>query len=168
MRGCGRIDLVGASPGRVKYGPIGAWRTRQCNLPGVPAGTATLKDVMMRMKFSALGLALALIVPTLIASAPANAEKLKYDKRGHVTYGSSGPNVVIQQGPHTRLYISKRSWLDAGTEVLPGDRKFTDYAFPPEYGFPSFARENNNRPIDRQPLNPPSDLGGEPTRFPLY
>ena len=61
-----------------------------------------------------------------------------------------------------------RSWLDAGTEVLPGDRKFQDYAFPPELGYPSFARENNNRPIDRQPLNPPADLGGYPTRIPLY
>ncbi len=121
----------------------------------------------MTMKFSAAGLALALAVPALAASVPAQAEQLKYDKHGHVVY-QGGPNVVVQQGPHTRLYISKRSWLDAGTEVLPGDRKFTDYAFPPEIGFPSFARENNNRPIDRQPLNPPSDLGGEPTRFPLY
>jgi hypothetical protein len=138
------------------------------NQPGLPAGTATLKDVMMRIKFSALGLALVLAMPAFVASVPANAEQLKYDKHGHVTYGASGPNVVVQQGPHTRLFISKRSWLDAGTEVLPGDRKFTDYAFPPEVGFPSFARENNNRPIDRQPLNPPSDLGGEPTRFPLY
>jgi hypothetical protein len=61
--------------------------------------------------------------------------------------------------------VSKRSWLDGGTEVLPGDRKFTDYAYPPTA---SFATRNNNRPLERQPLNPPSDLGGEPTRFPLY
>ena len=70
---------------------------------------------------------------------------------------------VLQQGPHTRIYVTKRSWLDAGVEVLPGDRKFTDYAFPPD-GYPDFARENNNRPIDRQPINPPSDMGGyDPT-----
>ena len=74
--------------------------------------------------------------------------------------------MSYQQGPHTRIYVTKRSWLDAGTEVLPGDRKFTDYAFPPEIGYPSFARENNNRPIDRQPLNPPSDLGGYPHGLP--
>ena len=73
--------------------------------------------------------------------------------------------VSYQQGPHTRVYVTKRSWLDAGTEVLPGDRKFQDYAFPPAIGYPSFARENNNRPIDRQPLNPPSDLGGYPRSF---
>jgi hypothetical protein len=94
--------------------------------------------------------------------------KRQYDDRGRPYYGPSGPNVVYQQGPHTRIYVTKRSWLDAGVEVLPGDRKFTDYAFPPELGYPSFARENNNRPIDRQPLNPPSDLGGYPQRFPLY
>jgi len=81
---------------------------------------------------------------------------------------ASGPNVVYQQGPRTRVYISKRSWLDGGTEVNPGDRKFTDYAIPPAIGYPTFARENNNRPIDRQPLSTPADLGGAPTGFPLY
>ena len=74
--------------------------------------------------------------------------------------------MSYQQGPHTRIYVTKRSWLDAGVEVLPGDRKFLDYAFPSDYGYPSFARENNNRPIDRQPLNPPSDMGGFPRSFP--
>ena len=63
---------------------------------------------------------------------------------------------------------SKRSWLDGGTEVNPGDRKFTDYAFPPAVGYPSFARENLNRPIDRQPLSTPADIGGYPQNFPLY
>jgi hypothetical protein len=102
-------------------------------------------------------------------AATANAEQLRYDNRGRPYYGSNGPNVSYQQGPHTRIYVTKRSWLDAGTEVLPGDRKFQDYAFPPEIGYPSFARENKNRPIDRQPLNPPSDLGGwYPQTFPLY
>ena len=101
--------------------------------------------------------------------APSSARaKRQYDDRGRPYYGPSGPNVSYQQGPHTRVYVTKRSWLDAGVEVLPGDRKFTDYAFPPELGYPSFARENNNRPIDRQPLNPPSDMGGYPQRFPLY
>jgi hypothetical protein len=61
--------------------------------------------------------------------------------------------------------VTRRSWLDAGVEVLPGDRKFTDYAYPPGY---SFARDNNNRPLDRQPLNSQWDLGGYPERFPLY
>jgi hypothetical protein len=99
--------------------------------------------------------------PAAAQSGPA------YDGRGRPYYGAGGPNVQYQQG-RTRLYISKRSWLDGGTEVLPGERKFTDYAFPPAV---SFARENYNHPIDRQPLNPPSDFGSEVppmTRFPLY
>jgi hypothetical protein len=95
-------------------------------------------------------------------AAPVNAQAP--DRNGR----AGGPNAVYQQGPHTRIYVSRRSWLDGGTEVLPGDRKFTNYAFPPGV---SFARENLNRPIDRQPLNPPSDFGSESdplTKFPLY
>jgi hypothetical protein len=100
-------------------------------------------------------------------SASAQTKRQQYDKDGRPYYGASGPNRSYQQGPNTRVYITTRSWLDAGTEVLPGDRKFQDYAFPPELGYPSFARENLNRPIDRQPLNPPSDMGGYPQRIPL-
>jgi hypothetical protein len=128
---------------------------------------------MMTWKFPAASTLAVSFAATMMAmgalsAASAQQSQLKYDKNGHVDYGRNGPNVVIQQGPHTRVFITKRSWLDAGTEVLPGDRKFTDYAFPSPFGYPDFARENNNRPIDRQPLNPPSDLGGEPTKFPLY
>jgi hypothetical protein len=96
-----------------------------------------------------------------VASAQSGPQ---YDRRGRPAYGNGGPNVVYQQG-RTKIYVTKRSWLDGGTEVLPGDRKFTDYAYPPTA---SFATRNNNRPLERQPLNPASDLGGEPTRFPLY
>jgi hypothetical protein len=118
-------------------------------------------------KTFAVLLAAASVVAIGLATS-ANAEvKRKYDDRGRPYYGPNGPNVVYQQGP-TRIYVTKRSWLDAGTEVLPGDRKFQDYAFPPSIGYPSFARENNNRPIDRQPLNTPSDVGGYPQGFPLY
>jgi hypothetical protein len=101
-------------------------------------------------------------------SASAQTKRQQYDKDGRPYYGANGPNRSYQQGPNTRVYITTRSWLDAGTEVLPGDRKFQDYAFPSPYGYPTFGRENNNRPIDRQPLNPPSDMGGYPQRIPLY
>lgn len=104
----------------------------------------------------------AMIATGLAASA--SAEQLQYDRRTGRPVYNSNPNVVYNQG-RTRIYVSKRSWLDGGTEVLPGDRKFTDYAYPPGS---SFATQNNNRPLDRQPLNPASDLGGYPTRIPLY
>ena len=128
----------------------------------------------MSLKFSAankLATLLASVAAIAVAFAtPASADtrtKRYYDERGRPYYGPSGPNAVYQQG-RTRLYVSKRSWLDGGTEVNPGDRKFTDYAFPPAVGYPSFARENLNRPIDRQPLSPPQDVGGYPQNFPLY
>ncbi len=127
----------------------------------------------MSSKFSAANkLALwvaagAVVAIGLTTSADAKTKRY-YDDRGRVYYGPGGPNAVYQQGPRTRIYVTKRSWLDGGTEVNPGDRKFTDYAFPPAVGYPSFARENLNRPIDRQPLSTPSDLGGYPTAFPLY
>ncbi len=114
----------------------------------------------------ALSLAAAFIAVGFASDA--SARQRKYLDRDSA-YGPSGPNVSYQSGPRTRVYISKRSWLDAGTEVLPGERKYTDYAFPPSVGYPSFARENLNRPIDRQPLSSPADLGGRsPIGFPLY
>ena len=79
-------------------------------------------------------------------------------------YGPAGPNRSYQSG-RTRVFVTTRSWLDAGVEVLPGDRKFNDYAFPQSR---SFALENLNRPLDRQPLYPAYDLGGYPQNFPLY
>jgi hypothetical protein len=125
---------------------------------------------MMTLKFSAaksLAVLLAVAAAGVIATQ-ANAQvKRQYDDRGRPYYGPNGPNVVYQRGP-TRIYVTKRSWLDAGTEVLPGERKFLDYAYPPAIGYPSFGRENLNRPIDRQPLSTPADLGGYPQNFPLY
>ena len=131
----------------------------------------------MIFKFPAAKLAVLLAAASVVAiglsATPADAQvkrkvdERKYDDRGRPYYGPNGPNVVYQQGP-TRIYVTKRSWLDAGTEVLPGERKFMDYAYPPDIGYPSFARENRNRPIDRQPLSTPSDLGGYPQGFPLY
>ena len=125
----------------------------------------------MSSKFSAANkLAMWLAAGAVVAmafAAPASADtkiKQRTDDRGRPVYGPSGPNAVYQQG-RTRIYVSKRSWLDGGTEVLPGERKYTDYALPPTQ---SFGMQNRNRPLERQPLNPPSDLGGEPTRFPLY
>jgi hypothetical protein len=133
------------------------------------------EDMMIRKlawKFPAANKLAVLLAAVAVAAisfdtTPAGAQSPKRpsDDRGRTYYGAGGPNVSYQQGPHTRIYVTKRSWLDAGTEVLPGDRKFTDYAFPQAR---SFGNQNNNRPLDRQPLNPASDLGGYPQTFPLY
>jgi len=113
----------------------------------------------------ALVLAAGALAGVLVTAADAKDAKRRYDDaRTSYNYGPGGPNASYQQGPRTRVYITKRSFLDGGTEVLPGERKFSDYAFPPG---PSFARSINNRSLDRQPMNPPEDMGGYPARFPL-
>jgi len=111
------------------------------------------------------------MVAALLASIPgAHAATAGERARQQATqdvvydYGPRGPNRSYQDGTHTRIYVSKRSWLDGGTEVLPGERKFSDYASPPGT---SFARENNNRPLDRQPLSSASDLGGFAQQIPI-
>jgi len=96
---------------------------------------------------------------------PTNVNNAATTNGNSAAYGPAGPNRSYQSGPRTRVFVTTRSWLDAGVEVLPGDRKFSDYAFPQSR---SFALENNNRPLDRQPLYPSYDLGGYPTNFPLY
>ena len=129
--------------------------------------TPTYPAKNLAAKFAVLLAAVAVVavgLGTTQADAQTKRKARVYD-RDVALYGSRGPNVSYQAGPRTRVYISKRSWLDAGTEVLPGERKFTDYAYPLGQ---SFGQGNLNRPLDRQPLNPSSDLGGYPERFPLY
>jgi hypothetical protein len=41
--------------------------------------------------------------------------------------------VNMNPPPRTRITVQRRSYLDAGTHVQPGERKFTDYAIPPGY-----------------------------------
>jgi hypothetical protein len=72
-------------------------------------------------------------------------------------------NRVYQRG-RTRVYVTRRSWLDAGTEVRPGERKFTDYAFPPGY---SYGQQIDRLYTSRRPLGDQWDTG-TPFPFPLY
>jgi hypothetical protein len=52
----------------------------------------------------------------------------------HLQNPSRTRHVVYARRPGTRIVVTRRSYLDAGTEVMPGgDRKFTDYVFPPGY-----------------------------------
>jgi hypothetical protein len=67
--------------------------------------------------------------------------------------------------PRARIVVEPRSFLDAGTEVLPGDRKFTDYAFPPgSYSMPLSEVTNVGGRVGwhRSPLPGPFDL---PSRY---
>jgi hypothetical protein len=64
-----------------------------------------------------------------------------------------------------KVTVQKRSFLDAGTEVLPGQRKFNDYAFPPGYS-PTQSIDYTTANI-RGPHNgiDPYAFTGRPLRF---
>ena len=132
--------------------------------------TASLSTNRLSVLMAATAMVVTGFAISTFAVSPASAQQQRYDERGRPSYGRNGPNTSYQAGPRTRVYVSRRSWLDAGTEVLPGERKFTDYAFPPGQ---SFGQQNLNRPLDRQPFNPGSDFGygdgyNGQGRFPLY
>jgi hypothetical protein len=59
-------------------------------------------------------------------AAPADAAPRK--RQRVMTYDTEGR--LVQVAPRARITVRKRSYLDAGTEVLPGERKFNDYALP--------------------------------------
>ena len=78
----------------------------------------------------ASAIALAAVAATLVSAAsPADAQRRTYraDQSERITW-------IDENGrARTRVTVRPRSFLDGGTEVVPGERKFTDYAFPPTY-----------------------------------
>lgn len=55
-------------------------------------------------------------------------EAAKTDQERNVAATS---RITSAKRTRSRVVVVPRSFLDAGTEVLPGERKFLDYAFPP-------------------------------------
>jgi hypothetical protein len=108
----------------------------------------------MRLIAYAAGLGAAMIALAAFAADPADAQTRK--KR----YVTANPTrVATVNRPRSRITVAPRSFLDAGTEVLPGERKFTDYAFPPNY-FPLGTVTNTGGKVgwDTSPLPGPFDL----------
>jgi hypothetical protein len=73
-------------------------------------------------------LALSVAVTLVTIASPADAQRRVYrDRTERVT-------IIDENGRvRTRITVRPRSFLDGGTEVFPGERKFTDYAYPPTY-----------------------------------
>lgn len=76
----------------------------------------------MNMKAYAAGLCAAVIAATALAVSPIEAQTSQTAKK----YTRSAK----ADRPRARVTVAPRSFLDAGTEVRPGERKFTDYAYP--------------------------------------
>jgi hypothetical protein len=80
----------------------------------------------MRLRMLGLASLAALMVVAVAAASPAGAQTT-------VTQTQVKKKPAADRDAPARVTVQKRSFLDAGTEVLPGQRKFTDYAFPPGY-----------------------------------
>lgn len=52
----------------------------------------------------------------------------------------------------TRIEITKRSPLDAGTTVKPGSQPYLNYALPAEYNFPTYGAGQSGIVPGRYPL----------------
>ncbi len=113
----------------------------------------------MNFKFlrAGLGIAAAALLTVGLSISSADAQQ---PKRKRTVVSTNSPNVSYQAGPRTRIYVSRRNWLDLGTEVRPGDRKYTDYAIPPSAG--DNIGQITGRTWSRQPLPDPWDLPGYP------
>ncbi len=109
------------------------------------------------MRFaSAFAAVLACLTAATLVGAPAEAASKK-----RVVHARQAEDAQ----PRTRIRVRARSFLDAGTEVLPGERKFTDYAIPPNY---SPTQVIDNTPFShRSPLPGAFDLPGRQNPYPF-
>jgi hypothetical protein len=88
---------------------------------------------------SCLALTVSIALTASLAQAQRRQDGMSYGPESNpppLVRGSTGPNTSYMAGPRTRVFITKRSWLDAGVEVKPGDRHYLDYVTPPgnQYG----------------------------------
>ena len=105
----------------------------------------------MRLNVYAAGLCAIVFAITSAGHAGAAAQKKRQV--------ASNPSQSSTTGrPRARITVERRSFLDAGTETLPGDRKFTDYAFPLSHT--PYSALGPFKDFRRQPLLDPWDFPG--------
>ncbi|MBS0247110.1 MAG: hypothetical protein JSR61_10855 [Proteobacteria bacterium] len=109
----------------------------------------------MRLKFVAA--TCAAFGALAILAAPADAQTTR--KR---VYANRDHTVVVTRGEdgktRTRIIIQKRSYLDPGTEVLPGSRHDLDYAQMPSHRIDGVL-DNTRAGGNQSPLPGPWDSG---------
>jgi hypothetical protein len=122
----------------------------------------------MTIKAYAAGLCAALIAVAALAVSPVAAQTTETTqtkkKQTVYTTGRAAP----ANRPRARVTVAPRSFLDAGTEVLPGERKFQEYAFPTgPYSMPLSVVTNTGGRVGwhNSPLPGPFDL---PSRWNPY
>ena len=114
----------------------------------------------MDIKAYAAGLCAVMIAGTTLAVPAAEAQTQTRKKQ----YVYTTTRVAPASRPRARVTVAPRSFLDAGTEVRPGDRKFTDYAFPGSgnggLGINAVTSTGGKVGWDRSPMMQPFQLPG--------
>ena len=109
------------------------------------------------MILRALVAGFAAVATLALAAAPADAQSSRrvYSNRDNTVSVFRDENGRTR----TRIIVQRRSYLDAGTNVKPGERKFTDYAYGPTYSTTP-ATDNTAFGLDKQIKPGPFDLPG--------
>ena len=103
-----------------------------------------------------LALSVAAVTVAALVS-PADAQNRRVD-RGQQTERIT---IIDENGRvRTRITVKPRSYLDGGTEVLPGERKFMDYAQAPTYSWLAPTSSWDPNGTHRWPLPMPFELPG--------
>ncbi len=113
----------------------------------------------MKMKLGVAGLCAAAIALAALAATPVDAAEKQ--KKAAVK-----KQAVVKSPPRARITVQRRSFLDAGTEVIPGDRKFTDYAIPPGFSPTAVVDHRAGGRIGGGALPGPFDLPGRQNPYP--
>ena len=111
--------------------------------------------------FCATAIALSAVA---VAPAEAQTQKKSATKKAAKKYGPVP--ISMAPPPRSRITVTRRTYLDAGTYVIPGDRKFTDYAVPPGYSPTSVIDNRGGVYIDQSPLPGPFTLPGRDNPYP--
>ena len=85
-----------------------------------------------------------------LAAVPAEAAKKKGSQVAAGQSARAQGRVAVRRSP-TRITVTRRSYLDAGTEVYPGSQNYTGYVFSPNYLSPSSFILGPGRP-DGEPV----------------
>ena len=123
----------------------------------------------MNTKICAAVFCAAAIALSSVAVTPADAQTQTQKKAAakKVAAKKYGPvPISMAPPPRARITVTRRSYLDAGTHVIPGDRKFTDYAVPPTYYPGSVADNRGGMYIDQTALPGPFTLPGRDNPWP--
>ena len=99
----------------------------------------------------------AVLLMQALGASPADAQTRRYyrgDRSERITF-------IDENGrARTKITVRPRSYLDGGTQVFPGERKFMDYAQPPTYMQSSPSAAWDPTGTHRWPLPMPGELPG--------